>query len=180
MNVQQLAAATGATLGRATAWLVPIGAAMDEFDISTPARRAAFLAQVGHETMGLRYARELWGPTKAQIGYEGRADLGNTQPGDGSRYRGRGLLQITGRANYATAGAALHLDLEGHPEILEEPEMAALVSAWWWQAHGLNALADEGAFDRITLKINGGHNGATERRALWDKAKHVFGVEAIA
>lgn len=176
MNAQQLAVATGATLGRAAAWLVPIGAAIQEFDILTPERQAAFLAQVGHETMGLLYPREIWGPTKAQLGYEGRADLGNTQPGDGAKYRGRGLLQITGRANYAKAGEALHLDLIGHPEILEERDMAALAGAWFWQAHGLNALADQGAFDRITLKINGGQNGATERRALWAKAKEAFSV----
>lgn len=170
MDAAQLAACTGASSTRAAVWLAPIAEAMTEFDISTPKRQAAFLAQVGHETMGLLYAKELWGPTKAQLGYEGRADLGNTKTGDGSRYRGRGLLQITGRANYTTAGAVLHLDLIGHPEILEERDMAALVSAWWWKSHGLNELADAGAFDRITLKINGGQNGATERRALWAKA----------
>lgn len=176
----QVAASTGATLARATTWFDPLDLAMAEFDIGTPVRQAAFLAQIGHESGGLRYARELWGPTAAQSRYEHRADLGNTQPGDGFRFRGRGLLQITGRTNYTTAGAALHLDLAGHPEILEEPDMAALVSAWWWNTHGLNELADQGAFDRITLKINGGQNGATERRALWAKAKTAFGVEAIA
>lgn len=180
MTPEQLAASTGANVARAKLWLTPIVDAMHEYSIDNPARQAAFLAQIGHETMGLVYAKEIWGPTKAQIGYEGRADLGNVLPGDGSRYRGRGLLQITGRANYAKAGQALGLDLIGHPEILEEREMAADVSAWWWQAHGLNELADAGAFDLITRRINGGQNGAAERRALWAKAKAALGVEQPA
>lgn len=178
MTPEQLAACTGANLARAKLWLAPITEAMAEYHITTLAREAAFLAQVGHETMGLVYAKELWGPTAAQRGYEGRADLGNTQPGDGSRYRGRGLLQITGRANYAKAGQALGLDLVGHPEILEERDMAALVSAWWWKSHGLNELADAGKFDQITRVINGGTNGQAERRALWAKAKAALGVGA--
>lgn len=180
MTPEQLSACTGANLARAKLWLNPIVDAMHEYSIDNPARQAAFLAQIGHETMGLVYAKEIWGPTKAQIGYEGRVDLGNVLPGDGSRYRGRGLLQITGRANYAKAGKALGLDLLGHPEILEEREMAAAVSAWWWQAHGLNQLADAGAFDQITQRINGGQNGAAERRALWVKAKAALAVEQPA
>lgn len=180
MTPEQLAACTGAYPARAKLWLEPITEAMAEYDITTSARQAAFLAQVGHESMGLMYAREIWGPTKAQLGYEGRADLGNTQPGDGFRYRGRGLLQITGRTNYADAGHALGLDLVGHPEILEDRDMAAAVSAWWWKVHGLNALADAGEFDRITQRINGGQNGADARRALWAKAKAALDVEQPA
>ncbi|KZC17006.1 chitinase [Rhodanobacter sp. FW510-R12] len=176
MNVQQLADATGATLNRALLWLAPLVDAMHEFGIDTPARRSAFLAQIGHESGGLRNTRELWGPTPAQVRYEGRADLGNTQPGDGSRYRGRGLIQITGRANYAAAGKALHLDLIGHPEILEEPDMAALSAAWWWTSHGLNALADKKDFVRITRIINGGTNGLADRLARWDSARKALGV----
>lgn len=181
LSTTQLAAATGASVSRAALWLVPLTEAMAEFGITSAVRQAAFLANVGHESMRLSRVSEIWGPTKAQLGYEGRADLGNTQPGDGYRYRGRGLLEITGRANYATAGKALHLDLVGHPEILEEREAAALVSAWWWATHGLNELADAGAFDRICLRINGGTNGINERRALWAQAKAALGCEeAIA
>ena len=178
MDAEQLAASTGSTVARARFWLKPITDAMTEFAITTPARQAAFLAQIGHESGGLMYTRELWGPTPAQVRYEGRKDLGNTQPGDGSKYRGRGFLQITGRANYAAAGKALHLDLIDHPEILEDPEMVAVSAAWWWKSHGLNELADAGDFQRITRVINGGTNGLADRLFRWEKAKDAMGVMA--
>lgn len=178
MDAEQLAASTGSTVARARFWLKPITDAMTEFAITTPARQAAFLAQIGHESGGLMYTRELWGPTPAQVRYEGRADLGNTHPGDGSKYRGRGFIQITGRANYAAAGKALHLDLIDHPEILEDPEMVAVSAAWWWKSHGLNELADAGDFQRITRIINGGTNGLADRLARWEKAKDAMGVMA--
>lgn len=178
MDAEQLAASTGSTVARARFWLEPITDAMTEFAINTPARQAAFLAQIGHESGGLMYTRELWGPTPAQVRYEGRADLGNTHPGDGSKYRGRGFIQITGRANYAAAGKALHLDLIDHPEILEDPEMVAVSAAWWWKSHGLNELADAGDFHRITRVINGGTNGLADRLARWEKAKNALGVTA--
>src|SRR5690606_17393021 len=92
--------ATGLSASRAQDWYPYVRAACIEFEITAPTRLAAFLAQVGHESGGFVYAREIWGPTEAQKRYEGRKDLGNTQPGDGSRFRGRGLIQITGRANY--------------------------------------------------------------------------------
>ncbi|HEY6019889.1 MAG TPA: glycoside hydrolase family 19 protein [Candidatus Paceibacterota bacterium] len=163
---------------RATTWLHPIVDAMTEFAINTPARQAAFLAQIGHESGGLKYTRELWGPTPAQRRYEGRVDLGNTIPGDGYKYRGRGFIQITGRSNYAEAGKALHVDLVAHPEILEDPEMCAISAAWWWKAHGLNELADAGDFPSITRKINGGMNGYADRFALWEAAKTALGVQS--
>ena len=178
MDAEQLAASTGSTVARARFWLKPITDAMTEFAINTPARQAAFLAQIGHESGGLMYTRELWGPTPAQVRYEGRKDLGNTQPGDGSKYRGRGFLQITGRTNYAAAGKALHLDLIDHPEILEDPEMVAVSAAWWWKSHGLNELADAGDFQRITRVINGGTNGLADRLARWGRAKDAMGVMA--
>lgn len=148
---------------------------MSAFDINTPKRQAAFLAQVGHESGGLHWLRELWGPTPAQIRYEGRADLGNTQPGDGFKYRGRGLIQITGRANYSEAGKALGLPLIDFPVLLENPEFAAKSAAWFWKSRGLNELADIDKFERITRRINGGLNGQAERLALYQKAQ-----EAIA
>lgn len=178
MDIQQVADATGATFDRAMQWLAPLSDAMHEFGIDTPTRKAAFLSQIGHESGGLRYSKEIWGPTPAQLRYEGRADLGNIHPGDGSKYRGRGFIQITGRSNYEAAGKALHLDLVNHPEILEEPEMCAVSAAWWWKSHGLNEMADVGDFPAITKRINGGMNGYAERFTLWEKAKTALGVVA--
>lgn len=171
MSPEQLAAALGCPLERAAKWLPALDAAMAAYAIDSPARRAAFLAQIGHESGCLQYVRELWGPTPAQAGYEGRIDLGNTQKGDGFRFRGRGLIQITGRENYRTCGAALGLDLERQPELLEQRRYAALSAGWYWYIHGLNALADHEAFDAITRAINGGFNGRDERLALWVSAK---------
>ncbi|MGE1315995.1 glycoside hydrolase family 19 protein [Pseudomonas aeruginosa] len=106
--------------------------------------------------------------------YASRNGNGDEASGDGWRYRGRGLLQITGRANYRTAGAGLGLPLEAEPELLEQPEHAARSSAWWWSTHGLNELADRGEFAAITRRINGGTNGQAERLELWERAKRVL------
>jgi putative chitinase len=124
MTPQDLARATGARIDRATEWLPHIQAAMDEFDINTPQRQAAFLAQIGHESGGLHWVTEIWGPTETQRRYEGRADLGNTEPGDGVRFKGRGLIQTTGRANYRATGEALGVDLIAQPELLADSTLA--------------------------------------------------------
>jgi len=174
MTPQDLARCTGATLARATEFFPHVYAAMLEREIDTPERQAAFLAQVGHESGGLHWLTEIWGPTPAQTRYEGRADLGNTEPGDGYRYRGRGLLQTTGRSNYARTGAALGLDLLAQPDLLAKPEAAARSAAWFWQAHGLNELADAGDTMVITRRINGGLNGYAERLALYELAREVL------
>lgn len=146
------------------------------YGIDTPARQAAFLAQIGHESGRLIYTRELWGPTPTQLGYEGRADLGNTQKGDGFLYRGRGLIQVTGRGNYQKCGKALGLDLVKSPELLEQPTGAAMSACWFWTTHGLNELADAGDFEHITRRINGGLNGYADRCALWESCKTTLGV----
>ncbi|KPC15082.1 putative Lysozyme [Pseudomonas syringae pv. maculicola] len=151
-----------------------LNTAMSKHQIVTPLRIAAFIAQVGHESGQLRYVREIWGPTPQQLGYEGRKDLGNTVAGDGSKYRGRGLIQITGRANYAECGEALGLDLIHHPELLEQPEHATMSAAWYWSSRGLNSLADKGDFLQITRRINGGTNGLADRQALYDRALKVL------
>ena len=174
MNAQELAQATGARIDRAATFLPVIEAAWNDFDINTPERQAAFLAQVGHESGGLHWLVELWGQTVTQSHYEGRADLGNTEPGDGFKYRGRGLIQLTGRANYRKAGEALATDLEGNPELAAEPEMATRTAMWFWKEHGLNELADAGDFMRITRRINGGTNGYDQRVALWEQAKEAL------
>ncbi|KSJ42362.1 glycoside hydrolase family 19 protein [Pseudomonas aeruginosa] len=159
---------------RAGVFVPALNRAMYRYKIDSPMRQAAFIAQVGHESGQLRYTREIWGPTAAQAGYEGRKDLGNTMPGDGKRFMGRGLIQITGRANYVKAAAALGQPLLDQPELLEQAEWAATSAAWWWSAHGCNELADSGDFERITRTINGGLNGQAERLALWERAKRVL------
>lgn len=191
MTPRQLAACTGCLrLALAESWLAPIEAAMVAYGINTPARQAAFLAQIGHESGGLRYARELWGPTSVQLRYEGRADLGNTQPGDGSKFRGHGLIQITGRANHARVRDRLRAkfpgrgvpDFEGVPDALAMPEWAALSAADFWDDHGLNKWADAGDFDGVSDIINRGRKtakmgdaiGYAMRLALYEKAKGVL------
>ena len=161
--------------GRQAGVFVPVlNTAMNRYGIVGTARAAAFIAQVGHESGQLRYVREIWGPTAQQIGYEGRTDLGNTVKGDGSKYRGRGLIQITGRANYAACGEALGLDLISKPELLELPQHAAMSAAWFWSMKGLNTLADQGQFVKITRRINGGLTGQDDRQALYEKALEVL------
>lgn len=174
MDANQLAQCTGSTASNAALWLAPITEAMAEFGIDTPSRQAAFLAQIGHESDHLAYAHEIWGPTTAQRRYEGRSDLGNTQKGDGELFKGRGLIQITGRANYAAVSDALHYNFIANPSALEQPEWAAESAAWFWKSHGLNELADSGDFPQITRRINGGLNGYADRFDLWQKAREVL------
>lgn len=171
MNAQQLSAAIGCRLTRAALWAPHLTEAMAAYEITTPHRQAMFLAQIGHESGGLQYVKELWGPTPTQLRYEFRADLGNTELGDGSKYRGRGLIQITGRANYARCGEALGLPLITHPEYLEQAKYAALSAAWFWATHGLNPIADRGDLRAATRVINGGLNGQPERARLYESAK---------
>jgi putative chitinase len=165
---------TGARIDRAQLFAPIINNAAPDFDINTKERMAMFLAQVGHESGGLYWLTELWGPTDAQLRYEGRVDLGNTVPGDGSRYRGRGLIQITGRANYERVSTALATDFVNDPEQLAEPEYAVRSAMWFWQSHGCNQTADAGQIDRCTRIINGGYNGLDERVAMYNKAQQVF------
>jgi putative chitinase len=158
----------------------PINEVLTRYQINTPLRVAHFLGQVGHETGGLRWLEEIWGPTSAQRGYEGRRDLGNTQPGDGYRFRGRGLFHLTGRANYERFARAV-----GQPQILENPDLvatpywAAHSAGWFWHVgnrtgRSLNALADRDDLPGITLVINGGLNGLENRRLWTEKAKQIF------
>ncbi|NPT59125.1 glycoside hydrolase family 19 protein [Paraburkholderia elongata] len=178
-----VAAACGATVLRSSQWVSPLQAACDKYEINTPLRAAAFLAEVGVESGRLVYTKEIWGPTEAQQGYEGRADLGNTQPGDGKLFMGRGLIQITGRRNYLLCGIGLELDLIAHPELLEQPADAALSAAWYWSNRNLNALADTGNFLAVSRAINLGSpnskampNGYSQRLALYGAAKKVLHV----
>lgn len=174
LSAQNIATATGARFDRATEYLPYLLAAMAEFDINTPQRQAMFLAQIGHESGGLHWTVEIWGPTSAQSRYEGRTDLGNTTTGDGYKFRGRGLLQTTGRYNYMSTGQALNVDLCSTPELLGQPEMAARSAAWFWKTKGLNQIADRGDNLAATKRINGGINGLADRQALYSAALLVF------
>lgn len=172
----------------AARFLEPLIAAMEEFEITTPARQAAFLAQIAHESGELHFVLE----GASGEDYEGNVHLGNVHAGDGPRFKGRGLIQITGRKNYQLCGAALGLDLMAEPELLEEPENACRSAAWFWTEgaglnlsrraleHGvkencnLNDLADAGDFEGITLAINGGLNGQPDRVAHFERAQAVL------
>lgn len=160
-------------------------AAIAEFAIEPPARTAAFLAQLAHESAQFRFMEEIWGPTPAQKRYEppGKlaTELGNTDTGDGLRFKGRGPIQITGRANYRRFGDLLGLDLVADPARAALPEVAFRIAGLFWSKKGLNELADRvtaDAFRQITRRINGGFNGLAERRQFYDTACTVLGVPA--
>jgi putative chitinase len=179
-EMKQRLIAMGCSAKLADKFAAPLNAAMERYSINTPARMAAFVAQIMHESGRLVFVREIWNPKQCawQARYEGRTDLGNIRAGDGERFKGRGLIQITGRANYRTCGTALGEDFEAAPERLELPALAAMSAAWFWRAHDCNELADAGNFERITKRINGGLNGQADRLALWAIAKEVFKHEA--
>ena len=157
-----------------------LGLAMEQFKINTRLRMAAFIAQVGHESGQLRYVRELGGdqylskydtgPLAARLGNTPEAD------GDGQKYRGRGLIQITGRDNYLACSKALFGDdrLLRTPELLEQAEWACKSAAWFWNSRNLNVLADKGDFQGITRRINGGLNGLAERETFYKAALSVL------
>lgn len=174
MTPELLAQAAGIPVARAALWVAPLAAAFQHAGCNTAKRQAAFIAQIGHESGGFRYVREIWGPTPAQARYEGRKDLGNIEPGDGKRYMGRGLLQVTGRTNYARARERLAAmgcpDFVAHPEALEQPQWAALSAADYWAANQLNKFADADDWRGLTKRINGGFNGLTDRIARHKRA----------
>lgn len=149
----------------------PLNEAMYTYGISdTPIREAMFIAQVAHESGSFRYVKEI----ASGEAYEGRTDLGNVERGDGVRFKGRGYIQVTGRANYKACGEALGLDLIEHPELLEDIPNACRSAAWFWYIKGLNALADKEDFLTITKRINGGTNGWKERQMFYNRAKEIL------
>jgi len=176
---------------RRAEYLPFIQQAMQEFEITTHLRKAAFLAQLAHESGELKFMEEL----ASGAAYEGRTDLGNTQKGDGKRYKGRGPIQLTGRANYQKFGPKLGLDLVNNPTIAATKEVGFRIAGLFWVDRGLNALADKGsqivsvtrtrknrttfveqhpAFDAITFRINGGFNGQEDRIKYYERAKNVL------
>jgi predicted chitinase len=152
---------------KARQYLPFLNQAMAEQGITTEPRKEMFLAQLAHESGGLRYMEEI----ASGAAYEGRRDLGNTQPGDGRRYKGRGPIQLTGRANYREVGRALGLDLEGNPQLAASPAVGFRIAAYFWKSRGLNALADSGNFREVTRRINGGYNGLADREMYWARAR---------
>jgi putative chitinase len=180
MTKEQLTAATACTPQRAGIFFDALVNAMEKFEINTPKRQAAFLAQVAHESGSLKYVEEI----ASGDAYDTRVDLGNTpeRDGDGARYKGRGLIQITGKANYAAVGKALQYDFVKHPEGLEMPGAASMSAAWFWKSRGLNELADVDDFLKISVKINGRNkktglpNGWEDRQRKWAVAKKALGI----
>jgi len=149
--------------------------AMTKRAITTPLRQAHFLAQIGHESAELRFREEI----ASGRAYEGRRDLGNIHPGDGVRFKGRGLIQLTGRANYTEYGE----NIGRRDEILEHPEIVATdpvlcvdVAGWYWETRHINALADQDDLVRVTKRINGGTRGLADRRRLLLRAKAMLGL----
>lgn len=213
MNTNDLAVLAERPASEVAPWLQPIAAAMDEFQIDSAARQAAFLAQIVHESDGLARLVENLSYSAARLtavwphhfylppddpgnrydatAYEHRPEplanlvyahrLGNgpETSGDGWRFRGRGLVQLTGRRLYTEAGEALQLDLANQPDLLLAPEQAARAAGWYWQHINGNALADEGtqdAFERLTVAINGDLIGLEHRAALWKRAESLLSV----
>ena len=195
MNSTQLLA-----LGIDAKWLEPLNQTFQKYDISTPARQAYFIGQCAHESNNFRVLEEnlhysaaslmrVWSSRFPDIGiaeqyannpekiankvYGGR--MGNVEDGDGWKYHGRGLIQLTGKDNYANCGSGLGVDLIDNPDWLLEPQYAALSAGWFWNKKGLNSLADTQDLETMTKRINGGLLGLDDRKAKIAKALSVLG-----
>lgn len=192
--------------GDADRWLDPLNAALDAWDIDTPDRAAMFLAQCAHESGGFRRLVENLNYTAAQLlrtwpnrftaedaaamalqpekiaerAYGGRMGNAAEGGGDGWRFRGRGIIQLTGRENYRLAGQALGIDATGNPEQLAEPATAAQAAGWYWRTNGCNELADAGDYAGITRRINGGMNGWDDRVRWLAKVREALGTQTVA
>ena len=157
---------------RATIFAEPLSRTIAEFRISTPRQQAAWLANIAHESGSLKYVLEI----ASGEAYEGRSDLGNTHLGDGPRFKGRGLPQITGRNNYLACGQALGLDLIAHPELLEQPLHAARCAGWFWRTKSLGPIADAEKFAAVCRIWNGGFNGIDDRIQHWLRIRRHLGL----
>lgn len=190
-------------LGIDAKWLEPLNKTFEKYEINTPTRQAAFIGQCGHESVSFKVLEEnlnysakglcaTW-PSRfpnlefaaeyerkperiANKVYGGRADLGNTEEGDGWRFHGRGLIQLTGRTNYTVCGQALGQPFAEHPELVLEPEWACLSAGWFWNKRGLNSLADAEDWTTITKRINGGTIGLDDRVNRIHKAMDILGA----
>lgn len=144
------------------------------YGIDTHLRFAHFIAQVAHESGALRWVQEI----ATGEAYEGRKDLGNVQPGDGRRFKGRGLIQLTGRSNYAQFARMLERpDIMAEPSLVAtEPDLAVLTACWFWRTRNIDRWADEDDLERVTRAVNGGLNGLADRRDYLVRAKRILGV----
>jgi putative chitinase len=183
-------------------WLGPLEQVFAKYDISTPLRQAAFIGQCQHESVNFTKLEEslyytaprlmtVWpsrfsnleqaqqyaaNPEKlGEKVYGHRADLGNTEDGDGFKFHGRGIIQLTGRTLYDNCGKAIGFDLINQPQLLVEPNCAAMSAGWFWNKKGLNALADSSDYDTMTKRINGGLLGLDDRKAKIAKALSILG-----
>ena len=188
ITLEKLQQITGATEIRLKPFIGPLNEGMATSKINTPYRIAAFIAQVSHESGAFRYTKEI----ASGEAYEGRNDLGNYQAGDGVRFKGRGLIQVTGRNNYIQISEDLAVDFINHPEKLEEPSWAAISACWFWSWKGLNAICDKPddwfvtikgkAYDKfmfLTRRINGGLNGYPDRVKYFNRAASIFGLNPL-
>lgn len=172
ISMDQLRAVMPNAGTRLEIFIEPLNAAMAEYEIKSPKQVAAFLAQIALESGECRFVEEI----ASGHDYEGKLDLGNTEPGDGVRYKGRGLIQLTGRANYQRCGKALGLDLLDNPKLLADPVHACRSAAWFWSSRGLNELADKDSFGAITRVINGGFSAIDSRLRYWLVARKALGL----
>ncbi|WP_241387444.1 glycoside hydrolase family 19 protein [Rhodococcus sp. CH91] len=148
----------------------PLNDAMVRHGIDTPVRQAAFIAQLAVESDSFRTFEEY----ASGRAYEGRADLGNNQPGDGERYKGRGAIQITGRHNYQKVSEHTGVDFVAHPELLAAPENAFTTAAWYWTSRNLNEVADTAGIVRVSELVNGGHHALSRRIADFERGLNVL------
>lgn len=143
---------------------------LERYEIYTPLRAAHFLSQIIHESGSFKYTKEIADGSA----YEGRKDLGNTQKGDGVRYKGRGMIQITGRANYKAYSNYTKIDFVNNPQKLEELKHAIDSAGWFWKTRNLNELADKDDVVAITKRINGGKNGLDSRIQILTLCKSIL------
>lgn len=141
-----------------------------DYGLDTVERMAMFWSQMAHETGGFRWYKEL-GNAKYFKKYNGRKDLGNTEPGDGPRFKGRGIIHLTGRANYTHYSKLLGVDLVNNPELAEKPEIAVRVALEYWKNRNLNKYADKEDVKAVTRRINGGYNGLNDRKKYYNAFK---------
>jgi putative chitinase len=186
-------------LGIEGKWFEPLQETFEKYQINTPKRQACFIGQCMHESGGFKFLKEnlnysakalmnTWPsrfpdmdtaekyerqPEKiANKVYSGR--MGNTEDGDGAKFIGRGLIQLTGKDNYKAFGEAIGEDLVSTPQLVEQPRYAALSAGWFWNKRGLNALADDMDITTLTVRINGGKIGIEDRIAKINKALDIL------
>lgn len=168
----------GTPAKRMEPFVAPLNEYLPKYGIDTAVEVASFLSQVLHESGGFRWMKEIWGPSKAQKGYEGRTDLGNTEPGDGKKFAGRGPLQITGRENFTKMSMEMFGDLRllETPELLSTPIYGVWSACIFWKWKNMDAVDDDNSIAVETKRTNGGYNGLDDRQRYFDRCKVEFGI----